>query len=104
MEQMETITLVDNPRAVPRIDRTHRHPVSHRAPGRRTTTNTPARQSVAPVSSAASAPTARPQAEGKVYRTTYLPPSLHVALVALWVLTLVAGVAAGVGFRLLLER
>lgn len=97
---MDPITLVDNPRAVPRIDRAHRHPVSHRAPGRRTTTSTPARPSVAPVSTAASAKTRpRPQAEGKVYRQTYLPPSLHVALVGLYLLTLLAGIALGVALR-----
>ena len=89
---MTTDTLVDG--AIP--GRPMRRPVCHRA----TTTNTRARRSVAPVSSAASAMTERPRpaAEGKVYRTAYIPPSLHLLLAGLFLLALIAGFSLGVGY------
>jgi hypothetical protein len=41
--------------------------------------------------------------EGKVYRPTYIPPSLHVALIGLYALTMLAGVSAGIGLALLIR-
>ena len=96
---MEPTTLVDNRR---HLGKPHRHPTSHRE-GRRTTTSRPSVAPVAPSRApAAAAPSSivaampRPQAEGRVYRPPYLPPSLHVALVALYLLVLAAGIALGV--------
>lgn len=83
---METTTLVDNPRPIR----------SHRATTTSTrTTRATARDGVRPVSPAG--PPAAAVTEGRVYRTTYLPPGLHVALVGLYLLALLGGVALGIG-------
>lgn len=81
---MEADTLVEQrPPALPRAHR----------PQHRTTSTRPA--SSAPRAATTAAPA--PERAGKVYRTTYLPPGLHVALVGLYVLVLLGGVALGVG-------
>ena len=97
---METITLVDGHPAIrpahrplPPLPRSHR-----RTPARSTRTAT---ATVGDGRAPTAAPSDRTH-EGRVYRPTYIPPSLHVALIGLYLLTLLSGFAAGVGLAHLL--
>lgn len=95
---MGTDTLVDNRpthRPTP-----HRRPISHRAAGA-TSRGAPRPASTA---SRPAAPAGPRTHEGSVYRTTYLPPSLHAVIVGLVLLALTGGVALGVGLAIYFGR